>query len=255
MINAVIIDDEPINITNLQNLIQLHCVNVRIVATAPDADSGKEAILQYGPDLVFLDIQMPRKGGFDLLKELSFFDFEIIFVTAHDQYGIQAIKFAAIDYLLKPVGILELKEAIAKVEAKQKLMRQNQKIENLISMLAQSQNRASHRIGLPTGKEIRFVDPGEIVRCQSSNNYTTFFLTEGEKILVSKPIFEFEELLKGYGFIRCHQSHLVNIKYLKSWVKEDGGYLMLTDKSEIPVSKQRREAIKEALKYYRSFLP
>jgi two-component system, LytTR family, response regulator len=253
MINAVIIDDEPINITNLQNLIQLHCVDVRIVATAPDADTGREVILQYGPDLVFLDIQMPRKDGFDLLKELSFFDFEIIFVTAHDQYGIQAIKFAAIDYLLKPVSILELKEAIAKVEAKQKLMRQNQKIENLISMLAQSQNKASHRIALPTGKEIRFADPGEIIRCQSSNNYTTFFLTDGEKILVSKPIFEFEELLKGYGFIRCHQSHLVNIKYVKSWVKEDGGYLMLTDKSEIPVSKQRREAIKETLKYYRSF--
>ena len=253
MINAVIIDDEPINITNLQHLIQLHCVDVRVVATAPDADSGREVILQYGPDLVFLDIQMPRKSGFDLLKELSFFDFEIIFVTAHDQYGIQAIKFAAIDYLLKPVSILDLKEAIAKVEAKQKLMRQNQKLENLISMLAQSQNKASHRIALPTGKEIRFADPGEIVRCQSSNNYTTFFLTGGEKILVSKPIFEFEELLKAYGFIRCHQSHLVNIKYVKSWVKEDGGYLMLTDKSEIPVSKQRREALKEALKYYRSF--
>ena len=253
MINAVIIDDEPINIANLQNLIQLHCSNVRIVATAPDADTGREVILQYGPDLVFLDIQMPRKGGFDLLKELSYFDFEIIFVTAYDQYGIQAIKFAAIDYLLKPVSIPELKEAIAKVEAKQKLMRQNQKIENLISMLAQSQNTASHRIALPTGKEIRFADPGEIIRCQSSNNYTTFFLNDSEKILVSKPIFEFEELLKGYGFIRCHQSHLVNIKYVKSWVKEDGGYLMLTDKSEIPVSKQRREAIKEALKYYRSF--
>jgi two-component system LytT family response regulator len=249
MINAVIIDDEPINIANLQNLIQLHCVDVRVVATAPDADSGREVIRQYGPDLVFLDIQMPRKDGFDLLRELSFFDFEIIFVTAHDQYGIQAIKFAAIDYLLKPVSILELKEAIAKVEAKKRLMRQNQKIENLISMLAQSQNKATHRIALPTGKEIRFTDPGEIIRCQSSNNYTTFFLTDGEKILVSRPIFEFEELLKAYGFIRCHQSHLVNIKYVKSWVKEDGGYLMLTDKSEIPVSKQRREAIKEALKY------
>lgn len=95
----MIIDDEPINVTNLQNLIQLHCVDVRIVATASDANSGKEVILQYGPDLVFLDIQMPRKSGFDLLKELSFFDFEIIFVTAHDQYGIQAVKFAAIDYL------------------------------------------------------------------------------------------------------------------------------------------------------------
>ncbi len=253
MINAVIIDDEPINITNLQSLIQLHCADVRVVATALDADNGRDIILQSKPDLVFLDIKMPRKSGFDLLKELSSFDFEIIFVTAHDQYGIQAIKFAAIDYLLKPVSISELKEAIAKVEVKQKWMRQNQKIENLISMLAQSQNKATHRIALPTGKEIRFADPGEIIRCQSSNNYTSFFLTDGEKMLVSKPIFEFQELLKEYGFIRCHQSHLINIKYVKSWVKEDGGYLMLTDKSEIPVSKQRREAIKEALKYYRSF--
>jgi two-component system LytT family response regulator len=253
MINAVIIDDEPINITNLQNLIQLHCTDVRVVATALDADSGKDIILQSKPDLIFLDIKMPRKSGFDLLKELSSFDFEIIFVTAHDQYGIQAIKFAAIDYLLKPVSISELKDAIAKVTVKQKWMRQNQQIENLISMLAQSQNKAEHRIALPTGKEIRFAGPGEIIRCQSSNNYTTFFLADGEKILVSKPIFEFEELLKGYGFVRCHQSHLVNIKYIKSWIKEDGGYLMLTDKSEIPVSKQKRDTIKEALKYYRSF--
>ncbi|MEJ0105264.1 MAG: LytTR family DNA-binding domain-containing protein [Bacteroidota bacterium] len=247
MINAIIIDDEQNNIDNLQKLLQKYCPEVTIAATALNADRGKQIILQQTPDLVFLDIQMPGKNGFDLLKSLNTYSFEIIFVTAFDKYGIQAVKFAAIDYLLKPIDIEELKSAVNKAIEKIHQRKQNHQLENLLRLLRQNQQRDEHRIALPAAKEIRFVKTQDIIRCESSNNYTTFFLLNGEKLIVSKPIYEYEELLSDYGFIRCHQSHLVNKKFIKSWVKEDGGYLLLEDNSQLPISRQKKEEIKALL--------
>lgn len=190
---------------------------------------------------------MPGKNGFELLKALPNYSFEIIFVTAYDQYGIQAVKFAAIDYLLKPINIDELKNAVQKVLQKKSAKHKNIQLENLIQLLSESINKEEHRLALPTQKEIRFVNPANIIRCESSNNYTTFFLDNSEKLIVSKPIYEYEELLKDYGFIRCHQSHLVNKRIIKSWVKEDGGYLLLDGNIQIPISKQKKEYIKISL--------
>jgi len=249
MINAIIVDDEINNITNLRQLLQLHCPEVNIVATASDANEGRELLLKHRPHLLFLDIQMPGENGFDLLKSLHDYEFEIIFVTAYDRYGIQAVKFSAIDYLLKPVNTQELVHAVNRVLTIQNRKKQNLQLENLIALLQQQQHKEEHRIALPTTKETRFIKPSQVVRCESSNNYTTFYLSDGEKILVSKPIYEFEELLQDYGFIRSHQSHLVNKKYIRSWVKEDGGYLLLEDKTQVPVSKQKRDMIKESFKH------
>ena len=249
MINAIIVDDEINNITNLQQLLQLHCPEVNIVATASNASEGRQLLLKHRPHLVFLDIQMPGENGFDLLKSLHDYEFEIIFVTAYDRYGIQAVKFSAIDYLLKPVNTQELVQAVNRVLTIQNRKKQNVQLENLIALLQQHQHKEEHRLALPTAKETRFIKPSQVVRCESSNNYTTFFLNNGEKILVSKPIYEFEELLQDYGFIRSHQSHLVNKKYIRSWVKEDGGYLLLEDKTQEPVSKQKRDMIKESFKH------
>jgi|ERR1035437_120572 two-component system LytT family response regulator len=247
MINAIIIDDEPNNIKNLNRLLQLHCPEVNIISTAFNAEEGKEVILKFRPDLIFLDIQMPGKNGFELLQSLPDHTFEIIFVTAYDQFGIQAVKFAAIDYLLKPINIEELKLAVKKVIQKNRVKKENLQLENLIQLLEKNQTKDEHRIALPTTKEIRFVKTQQIIRCESSNNYTTFYLDTGEKLIVSKPIYEYEELLKDYGFIRCHQSHLVNKKFIKSLVKEDGGSLLLEDKTQLPISKQKKEFIKESL--------
>ena len=246
-VKAVIIDDEQNNIDNLCVLLQKHCPEVVIVATAKDALEGKAIILQQQPDLVFLDIQMPGKNGFELLKSLPTPSFEIIFVTAYDQYGIQAIKFAAIDYLLKPVNTDELKTAVNHVVERSQKKKQNLQLENLMSLLQAQQNKEEHRIALTTLKETRFVYTKEVVRCIASNNYTTFHLTGGEKIIVSKPVYEYEEILGAYGFIRCHQSHLVNKRYIKSWVKEDGGYLLLKDGTQIPVSRNKKEKVRVAL--------
>jgi two-component system, LytTR family, response regulator len=164
---------------------------------------------------------MLGKNGFELLQSLPDYSFEVIFVTAFDNYGIQAVKFAAIDYLLKPINIEELKIAVKKVVKKKEKRNQNLQLENLIQLL--KNNQQEHRIALPSAQEIKYVNPTDIIRCESSNNYTTFYFASEEKLLVSKPIYFYEELLHDYNFIRCHQSHLVNKKYIVSLVKEDGG--------------------------------
>jgi two-component system, LytTR family, response regulator len=247
MIKTVIIDDEPNNIDNLSLILQKHCPQVQVLATALNADDGERIILQHNPDLVFLDIQMPHKNGFDLLKSLKMCAFDVIFVTAYDQYGIQAVKFSALDYLLKPINIDDLKEAVQKATHKSVQRRHNFQLENLINLLQEKNHKQLHRIALQSTKETRFVEVDKIIRCESSNNYTTFFLQNSEKVLTSKPIFEYEELLKDYGFIRCHQSHLVNKIFIKSWVKEDGGYLVLEDQTQIPISRNKKEALKQLL--------
>jgi two-component system LytT family response regulator len=247
MIRAVIIDDEKNNIDNLQGLLQKHCPQVEVVAFALSAADGVKTISQHQPNLVFLDIQMPGRNGFDMLQSLPRHDFEIIFVTAFDQYGIQAIKFSAIDYLLKPVNIQELKIAIEKAAVKSKQRKQNLQLENLLELLQNREQKNEHRLALPTTKETRFINLEQIIRCESSNTYSSFYLTDGQKIMVSKPIFEYEEILRDYGFIRCHQSHLVNKTKVKSWVREDGGYLLLEDGSQIPVSRNKKESVAEVL--------
>jgi len=244
MIKAVIVDDEQNNIDNLTLLLTKHCPQVLVAGYALSAGEGELLLPSLQPDIVFLDIQMPGRSGFDLLRALPARNFAIIFVTAYDNYGIQAIKFSAIDYLLKPVSAVELKEAVNKAIEQHAGKKQNLLLENLLLQLRNSKPKDEHRIALPGAKETRFLLTADILRCEALNNYTAFYTNTGEKIIVSKPIYEYEELLTGYNFIRCHQSHLINKKYIKSWVKEDGGYLLLANETKIPVSKQKREFVK-----------
>lgn len=247
MIRAVIVDDEPNNVENLSQLLERHCPQVTIAGTAYDSVSGRDAILGLRPDLVFLDISMPGQTGFDLLRNLTAPEFDVIFVTAFHEYGIQAIKFSALDYLLKPIDVSDLRQAVDKALTRRADRRQKDQLENLLELLKHQQQKQEHRIALPGARETRLVHPARIVRCEASNNYTTFFLQDGEKYLVSKPIFEYEEMLRDYGFLRCHQSHLVNRAFIRSWIKEDGGYLLLEDNTAVPVSRQKRDLIKSLL--------
>lgn len=244
-VRAVLIDDELNNIDNLQSLLHTHCPEVHIAGTATNAEQGRQVILQQQPDIVFLDIQMPGKNGFELLQSLPEYGFEVIFVTAHNQYGIQAVKFAAIDYLLKPIHPKELQLAVNRVLEKLRHKQQNLQLENLIHHL-QSQ-KTEHRIALASQKETRFVPVASIIRCESSNTYTTFYLSNKEKIIASRPMAEYEELLTGYGFVRCHQSHLVNKKFISSWRKEDGGYLLMDNGDQVPVSRAKKKEVEQAL--------
>lgn len=249
MINAVIIDDERNNIDNLEGLLNKYCPEVDVVGAAMNADDGATLIKRLQPALLFLDIQMPGKSGFDLLKELRDHYFEIILITAYDQYAIKAIKFSAIDYLLKPLDIEELKYAVQKAEKRIREKAQNHELANLLQLIKNRDERSEHKLALPALKETRFVHPKDIVRCESSNAYTSFYIASGEKIIVSKPIYEYDELLSDFGFIRCHQSHLVNKEYIRSWRKGDGGYLELQNGDEIPVSKSKKEMVAKLLLY------
>jgi two-component system LytT family response regulator len=245
-IRSIIIDDEPNNIENLQAILHTYCTEIEVVAIANNADEGIAVIKALQPDLLFLDIQMPVKSGFDVLKALDKIDFEIIFITAYDQYGIQAIKFSALDYLLKPIDINELKLSVEKARQKISAKQNNNNIDNLLKYIRSGHNDVP-KIALPTLHEIMYVKVSDIVRCEASDNYTIFYLESGEKVLVCKTLKEFSELLKSYNFIRTHQSHLINLHFVKSYLKEDGGALLLTDKTKIPVSRQNRDLVKDAL--------
>jgi two-component system LytT family response regulator len=247
MIRCIIVDDEQHNIDNLCWLLQQYCPEVLVTGTAANAAAARELIMQHPPDLLFLDIQMPGGNGFDLLQSLPNRAFEVVFVTAYDHYGIQAVKFAAIDYLLKPIRMEELQAAVQKLTGRRQ-QQQNLQLENLLQLVQHQANRAEHRIALPMAREIRLVKTMEIVRCESNNNYTTFYFRDGEKLLVARPIYEYDELLADYGFLRVHQSHLVNKAFIRSWIKEDGGYLLLQDNSVVPVSRQKKDLLKQVIR-------
>lgn len=246
---AVIVDDEPNNIENLTSLLNEYCKNVQVTGRAENAEEGKAVICRLKPDIVFLDIQMPDHTGFDLLKSLDVIDFEVIFVTAYDKYGIQAVKFSAVDYLLKPVNIEELKVAVENAIHKLTKRQENENIKNLLHYLKTNHLPDEHRIALSGSKEVRFVSVRDILYCKSDNVYTTFFIRGQGKTMVSKPMKEFEELLTSYGFIRTHQSYLVNKSFVRSYSKEDGGYLLMEDMSQIPVSRQKKEDVKRELNF------
>ena len=248
MIRAVLIDDETFNLENLRILLHRHCPQVNILATAQNVSDAVDIIEKHLPDLVFLDIQMGDKSGFDVLKLLPMRNFELIFVTAYDQYGIQAVKFAALDYLLKPIDIEELMDAVNKAEHRLARQTQTSQLDFLLQQIKKSETNVS-KIALQMQGEIRYVALSDIVRCEADNTYTHFFLSNNEKILVSKSLKEYADLLRPNGFLRTHQSHLVNPKYVKSWLKEDGGVLLLTSGEKIPISKPNKETVKQALQH------
>ncbi|MEJ2882223.1 LytR/AlgR family response regulator transcription factor [Pedobacter sp. GR22-6] len=245
MMKAILIDDEISNLENLRTLLEKHCPQVTIQATAGDIANAVDAIEAYQPDLVFLDIQMGEDTGFDVLKRLPMRNFEVIFVTAYDHYGIQAVKFAALDYLLKPIDILELNEAVGKAEQKRAQLPTSQ-LDFLLQQLKKPEANVT-KIALQMQSEIRYIALEEIIRCEADNTYTRFCLSNDEKILVSKSLKEYADLLKPNGFLRTHQSHLVNPKYVKSWLKEDGGILLLQSGEKIPISKPNKDTVRQAL--------
>lgn len=243
---AILVDDETANLENLKILLAKHCPNIKVVAIASTIDDAFSEVNLHHPDLLFLDIQMGKTTGFDLLNRLTAKTFEVVFVTAYDNYGIQAVKFAALDYLLKPVDPDELKAAVEKAEIRTKSKIHSEQLNFLLSQIKKKEPGVP-KIALPQQHEIRYVSVDDIVRCVADNTYTFFFLANGDRILISKPLKEYSDLLKPHGFVRAHQSHLVNPRFVKSWLKEDGGTLLMDSGDKIPVSKPNRELVKEML--------
>lgn len=246
MIKALIIDDEKNNTDNLSILLSKYCNTITSVEVAHSSAAGRAAVASQTPDLVFLDIQMPGENGFDFLQSLPDIQFEVIFVTAHDKYGMQAARFSAIDYLLKPVVIPELVDAVQKASKRIEQKKENINLKNLLQYL-KNKNPEEQKLALPLMSEIKFVPIKHIIRAESNNVYTYFFLEKEERVLVSKPIKYYEEILTEYGFIRTHQSHLINKAHVKSMITKDGLSLLMSDDVQVPVARQRKEEVRNSL--------
>lgn len=243
MIKAVIVEDEKNSQQLLKELITEYCEGVEVIDIAGNVAEALEAIDAGKPTLVFLDIELPDGDGFQVLEKTPNLNFDVIFTTAYDQYAMRAFKFSATDYLLKPVDIEELQEAVKRVVEKQSKQEdgdgQAEKIEALIRNIRNVQTPFK-RIVLPTSNGFTVVNPEDIIRCESDRNYTFIFLMDGRKILVSRTIKEYDEMLTDYNFFRIHQSHLINLKYLKNYTRGRGGYVELSDGTNIDVSARRK---------------
>ncbi len=236
---VVIIDDEKNNSELVSNLLAMFCKEVEVLAIAESVQSGYQAIINNKPDLVFLDIQMPDGTGFDLLKCFDTCDFKVIFITAHQEYAIEAFKICAIDYILKPLSPPMLIAAVKKAEQAISSSELNLKIKNLLQNVDGSQEK---KIVLKTMERIYSVGIQEIVRFESEGSYTTVFLKDGKKIVVSRLIKEFDEMLCNDNFTRVHQSHLINMDYLFCFEKTDN-QIVMKDNSLIPVSSRKKEHV------------
>lgn len=245
MITTIIVDDEKNSCEALQILIQESCPELQLVAICYSAEEALQKINSLHPQLVFLDIEMPNMNGFQLLEHLPKINFELIFTTSYDQYAIKAIKFSALDYLLKPVDREELQKAVHKT-----LKKLNGNISQQLEILLQKVNQPAvsvKRIALPTMQGLELVEINSIISCSSNSNYTEFFLADKKKILVSRTLKEIEELLEGYAFIRVHNSHIVNLNAITKYIKGEGGYLIMTDGSNVDVSRSRKEMLMQKL--------
>lgn len=247
MIRAVIVEDEQQAYERLKLLLgRDHSDQVRLVAYAKTSGEAIAVLNSTEVDLVFLDVELGEGNAFEMLRQLDQIDFKIIFTTAHERFALQAIKFSALDYLLKPIAADELAAALSTYIARGNDREFSEKMENFF------QNHAEHpakkKLGLPTLSGIEFVPISDILRCQADVNYTHFFLRDGRKILVSKTLKEFETLLMGFQFFRIHNSHLINLQEVKSYQRGKGGFVMLHDGSELEVAHRRKEGLMEALK-------
>jgi len=242
-IKVLIVDDEINGRENLRAVLQTYCPEVEIVGEANSAMSAIELIQELKPSLLFLDIEMPGGDGFKVLEFFKKPNFQVVFVTAYDQYAIKAIRFSALDYILKPIDIMLVKAAIDRhQQAKEEDTRLQQFIDN------KQLPNSNKRIALPLVDKIHFVEVQHIISCKGEGSYTTIFTTEGKKYLVSKPLIEYEDILADYGFLRTHKSHIVNRSHISTFIKSDGGYLLMSDGSNIPVSRRKKEAVLLELK-------
>jgi len=241
---AILVDDMPVALQLLQSDLAINHPEIEIIGTAKSVVEAAKLVRSNTPDILFLDIMLGDGTGFDLLEIISDLQSKVIFVTASDEYAIKAFKFAAIDYLLKPYAADELEKAIAK--AKKQIAPNKERLEILKDTLT-TPSIAPTKISLHSLEKIEVVALKDIVRCVSDNNNTTFYLNSGKKIFVTKTLKYFADMLKDSGFMRTHQSHLVNLNYIRKFIKTDGGYLILTDGSNVPVSVRKRTEVLEAI--------
>lgn len=238
MKKALIIDDEQRTRELIAKMIDSFDLGITAIPAGENVKSGLLAIEEHKPDIVFLDIQMPDGTGFDLLKAIPNKDFEVIFITAHEEFAIKAIKFSALDYILKPIDPEELRAAVERALEGMSQQKETPQFEALQNNINPTQKK---RLVLKTQESVHVVDLDNIIRCEADRNYTSFYLTEGKKILVSRTLKEYETLLTGHSFLRVQQSHLINLNFVERYDKGNGGSVVMKDGSEVPLSSAKRD--------------
>lgn len=250
---AILVDDEPDGIKTLKKMLEKHCPSVEIAATCNNALSARQAIETIKPDLVFLDIHMPGKSGIEMIGELPEKNFEIIFVTAHNEYMLQALQYSAADYLLKPVDEERLAEAVLRAEKRMEEERKNEMNETLLYNISKAGQPAEMRLCLPTLKGFIILKLDDIIYCEAERSYTVFHTESSRTITVSKPLIEYENMLQNTSFIRIHKSFLINLKHVREYQRGEGGIVIMSNNAEIEVSRRKKEQfmdkIKEIYKY------
>lgn len=254
MITAIIIDDESKGRLALRQKLESYCPSVKILAEAAD---GKEALMvieKHDPQLIFLDIEMPRMNGFEMLNAVPKKNFHVIFTTAYDQYAIKAIKYAAFDYLLKPVDIEELITAVEKIDLafRQAGTKENNQTQNQVALLQENMrhpNMKLNKLAIPALEGLLFFDINDIIHLEANSNYTLIHFLSKPKITASKTLKEFEEILPEDIFFRTHHSHLINLNYIKRYIKGDGGQIELQNGTYVDVSRRKKEDFLKAIGY------
>jgi two-component system LytT family response regulator len=244
-INAIIVDDEAHSYKTLDAMLKRYCPQVNVAATCTNGADALKAIKQLNPDLVFLDVEMPKMNGFEMLEELPSVNFHLIFVTSYDAYALKAIRFSAIDYLLKPVDREELQKAVQKV-----MQRMDAPLPEQLKIILERMHHpssSSNKIALPTMEGLQMIAVNTIISCEADDNYTTLMLKNNKKIVVSCTLKVIEELLEEHAFIRVHRSFLVNLDEIEKYVKGDGGYLVMSDGSQILISRNKKEELLKKL--------
>lgn len=243
---ALIIDDEAHPRELLLQLLNQHFPDIAICDVCNSGASGLSAIEKYQPEIVFLDVEMPGMTGFEMLQQVRDISFEVIFTTSFSKYALDAIRFSALDYLLKPIDSEALKVALFRFRSKIAQNNSSLQIQNLLNNF-QSRETEQHKLALPTSNGYLFVRISDIIRCEAQNVYTTFFLTDKNQVVVSRTMKDCEEMLSAHKFHRIHQSHLINMRYLRRYTKGDGGEVEMEDGSKLEVSRRKKEEFLQAL--------
>ena len=250
MIRTIIIDDEPSAVSVLTTLLQKHCKDdIELLATANDPEEGRSLIEQLHPDLVFMDIEMPGMTGVDLVKSFKAPTFRVVFVTAYDAYALEAFRVSAIDYLLKPIGSEDVIKTVQKIknDVRNELGKLSLQLQQLDKLLNNHSDNGDQKIGIAMSDKIVFVSFGNILYCEASGPYTHVFLNDGQKLVSSKALGEFEAQLGANKFFRIHHHYLINLNKVKEFQRNDGGYVIMENNKELEVSQRKRKDFLDAI--------
>jgi len=241
MLRAIIIDDEQDCVKLLSLQLKMYCPQVEVIAECTKSEEGLRAIKELNPDAVFLDIEMPRMNGFELLEAAGDLKFALIFVTAYDRFAVKAFRYSAIDYLLKPTDTRELKESVAKIEQQRRT--QQSQLTFAQEQLTNVHKALPEKIALPYQNGVTFVGINDILYCEADDNYVRFYLNNGEKLLATKTLRDVQEILEERHFLRVHRQFIVNLNQIKKFVKGEGNYLVMNNGQSIPIARNQREKL------------